>query len=338
MTTPQRPIDSGFDQHSTAADVLAGIDLTGRLAVVTGGYSGLGLETVRALSGAGATVIVPARRPAAAAEALADVPRTEVGELDLADLDSVHAFAARLLERGDAIDFLINNAAIMACPETRVGPGWEAQFATNHLGHFALTNLLWPALAADGGARVVALSSRGHRRSPIRWDDLQFEHGYDKWEAYGQAKTANVLFAVAARRARQGQRRARVRGPSGRHPDAAAAPPDARGDGRLRLDRRGRQSDASSSRRRSRARRPRRWAATAPLLDGIGGVYCEDCDIAEPASAEDETRGVAPYAVDPDEATRLWTVSARSRRRRATTDRLGFDRTAPRPTCSRAST
>jgi NAD(P)-dependent dehydrogenase (short-subunit alcohol dehydrogenase family) len=106
---------------------------------------------------------------------LAGVPRTEVDELDLGDMDSVHASATRLLERGRGIDVLINNAAIMACPETRVGPGWEAQFATNHLGHFALTNLLWPALAADGGARVVALSSRGHRRSPIRWDDLQFE-------------------------------------------------------------------------------------------------------------------------------------------------------------------
>ena len=290
--------------------MLAGIDLTGRLAVVTGGYSGLGLETVRALSGAGASVIVPARRPAAAAEALADVPRTEVGELDLADLDSVHAFAAQLLERGDSIDFLINNAAIMACPETRVGPGWEAQFATNHLGHFALTNLLWPALASDGGARVVALSSRGHRRSPIRWDDLQFERGYDKWEAYGQAKTANVLFAVRLDALGQdsGVRAFAV------HPGGILTPLQrhltrAEMAGFGWIDEDGNPTQQFKTPQQGAATAT--WAATAPLLDGIGGVYCEDCDIAEPASAEDETRGVAPYAVDPDEAARLWTVSAR---------------------------
>src|SRR3954447_13679015 len=195
--TPQKPIGSGFGPRSTAAEVLGGIDLTGKLALVTGGYSRLGLEAVRALTGAGAQVVVPARRPAHAEEALAaeSIP-AEIDELDLGDLDSVHAFAARFLASGRALDILINNAAIMACPETRVGAGWEAQFATNHLGHFALTNLLWPALAAGGGARVVALSSTGHKISPIRFDDLQFETGYDKWAAYGQAKTANSLFAV----------------------------------------------------------------------------------------------------------------------------------------------
>src|SRR4051812_35795561 len=196
MTTPQQPIGSGFGARSTAAEVLASVDLGGRLATVTGGYSGLGLETVRALSGAGATVVVPARRPAHAAEVLAGIERVEVDELDLGDLDSVHGFGRRMLDGGRGVDVLINNAAIMAAPETRVGPGWEAQFATNHLGHFALANLLWPLLAAAGGARVVALSSTGHKLSGIRWDDLMFEPGYDKWQAYGQAKTANSLFAV----------------------------------------------------------------------------------------------------------------------------------------------
>ena len=120
-----------------------------------------------------------------------------VDALDLGDLDSVRGVRRSACSTtGRGVDILINNAAIMACPETRVGPGWEAQFATNHLGHFALANLLWPLLADGGGARVVALTSTGHKRSGIRWDDLQFEHGYDKWEAYGQAKTANSLFAV----------------------------------------------------------------------------------------------------------------------------------------------
>lgn len=196
--TPQRGIGSGFGPRSTAQEVLRGIDLTGKLALVTGGYSGLGLETTRALAAAGARVVVPARRRAAAEETLADLTGSgavEVDTLDLADLDSVRAFADRFLASGRSIDIMIDNAGVMACPETRVGPGWEAQFATNHLGHFALVNRLWPALAA-GGARVVAVSSRGHQLSGIRWDDVHFARGYDKWLAYGQAKTANVLFAV----------------------------------------------------------------------------------------------------------------------------------------------
>src|SRR3954451_16560030 len=195
MASPQHKIGSGFGARTTAAGVLNGIALSGTLALVTGGYSGLGLEATRALTGAGAHVIVPARRPDAAAEALAGIDGTEIGELDLGDLDSVRAFADGFLESGRELDIIIDNAGIMATPETRVGPGWEAQFATNHLGHFALVNRLWPAIA-PGGARVVSVSSRGHNRSGIRWDDIQFEHGYDKWEAYGQAKTANVLFAV----------------------------------------------------------------------------------------------------------------------------------------------
>src|SRR5690242_11506413 len=152
MSTAQHKIGSGYDAHSTADDVLAGIDLTGRLAVVTGGYSGLGLETTRALTKAGARIVVPARRRATAEEALAGLDGVEVDELDLGDLESVRAFAERFLASGRNIDIMIDNAGIMACPETRVGPGWEAQFATNHLGHFALVNRLWPAIA-PGGAR-----------------------------------------------------------------------------------------------------------------------------------------------------------------------------------------
>lgn len=195
MSTAQHKIGSGFGATSTADEVLAGIDLTGKLALVTGGYSGIGLETTRALTRAGAHVVVPARRRSTAEEALTGVTGVEVDELDLADLDSVRGFAERFLAGGRTIDIVIDSAGIMACPETRVGPGWEAQFATNHLGHFALVNRLWPAIE-PGGARVVSVSSRAHHYSGIRWDDVHWRQGYDKWQAYGQAKTANVLFAV----------------------------------------------------------------------------------------------------------------------------------------------
>lgn len=194
MTDHQKPLGSGFGARTTASDVLAGIDLTGRCAIVTGGHSGLGLETTRALAAAGAHVIVGARNPEAARAAMHDVPNVIVDALDLEDLTSIHLFAKRLLAAESHLDMLINNAGIMACPEMRVGPGWEAQFATNHLGHFALTNLISPLL--EGGARVVSVSSAGHHASPIRWEDVQFTSGYDKWLAYGQSKTANALFAV----------------------------------------------------------------------------------------------------------------------------------------------
>lgn len=202
MTTPQRRIGSGFGHRSTADEVLAGIDLSGRTALVTGGYSGIGLETTRALARAGARVIVPARRRTVAQQAVGaiggiggGIGGVEIDELDLADPGSVRGFAERFLATGRDLHIVINNAGIMACPETRVGPGWEAQFATNHLGHYALVNRLWPAIAR-GGARVVAVSSGAHGITGIRWDDVHFERGYDAWQAYGQAKTANVLFAA----------------------------------------------------------------------------------------------------------------------------------------------
>ncbi|MGH2968775.1 MAG: SDR family NAD(P)-dependent oxidoreductase, partial [Solirubrobacteraceae bacterium] len=309
---PQHRIDSGFGPRSTAAEVLEGIDLSGRLAIVTGGYSGLGLETTRALCGAGARVVVPARRRAHAGEVLDGLDRVEVDELDLGDLDSVHAFARRMLDSGRSVDILINNAAIMACPETRVGPGWEAQFATNHLGHFVLANLLWPALAADGGARVVALSSTGHKISAIRFDDLQFETVYDKWRAYGQAKTANSLFAVQLDALGKDARvRAFAAHPGGimtplqrhlaREEMVASGWIDEQGNVNERF--KTPQQGASTS----------TWAATAPALEGMGGVYCENCDIAEPTivgSATARTEGVDAHAIDPEVAARLWTVSA----------------------------
>lgn len=310
MTTPQQKIGSGFGAQSTTREVLEGIDLTGKVAIVTGGYSGLGLETTRALAGAGAHVVVPARRPGTAEQALAGVNGVEVDELDLADLASVRAFAERFLASGRSAEIVINNAGIMACPETRVGPGWEAQFATNHLGHYALVNLLWPAIAHDG-ARVVSVSSAGHRRSPLRWDDVMFERGYDKWEAYGQAKTANALFAVQLDALGQaaGVRAfslhpGGIRTPLQRHLTTeemvAAGWIDEQGN-----------LIASGFKTPEQGAATEVWAATSPQLQGMGGVYCEDCDIAELVPADDTTAGgVREYAVNPDQAARLWALSA----------------------------
>ncbi|MFD3840667.1 SDR family NAD(P)-dependent oxidoreductase [Streptomyces sp. NPDC058642] len=309
MSTAQHKIGSGFDARSTADDVLAGLDLTGRLAVVTGGYSGLGLETTRALTKAGARVVVPARRPAVAGEAVAGIDGVEVDELDLGDLDSVRAFAERFLASDRRIDFMIDNAGIMACPETRVGPGWEAQFATNHLGHFALVNRLWPAIAP--GARVVSVSSRAHHFSGMRWDDVQWTRDYDKWQAYGQAKTANVLFAVHLD---QLGRESGVRAFS-LHPGGIFTPlqrhiPKAEMVERGWIDEDGNFLDPEGFKTPEQGAATQVWAATSPQLDGLGGVYLEDCDIAEPAVDGDQSSGVKAWATDPEQAARLWELSA----------------------------
>jgi NAD(P)-dependent dehydrogenase (short-subunit alcohol dehydrogenase family) len=309
VTTPQHKIGSGFGTHSTADDVLRGIDLSGKLALVTGGYSGIGLETTRALVRAGAQVLVPARRPAGAREALGG--GVEVDELDLADLASVRGFAERFLASGRAIDIVINSAGVMACPETRVGPGWEAQFATNHLGHYALVNRLWPAISSRD-ARVVAVSSAGHRRSAIRWDDVMFEHGYDKWAAYGQAKTANVLFAVHLDAlARDAGVRAFALHPGGiLTPLQRHLPRQEMVDAGW-IDEEGNPLNPTGFKTPEQGAATQVWAATSPQLDGLGGVYCEDCDIAEPApDGQEFTGGVRSYAVDPEQAARLWDLSA----------------------------
>ncbi|MDT7799112.1 MAG: hypothetical protein QOI78_2545 [Actinomycetota bacterium] len=310
MTTAQHKIGSGFGATTTAAEAVAGIDLTGKLAVVTGGYSGIGLAATRALTGAGAHVVVPARRRETAEQALEGLTGVEVGELDLGDLESVRAFAERFLATGRRIDLLITNAGIMACPETRVGPGWEAQFATNHLGHFALVNRLWPAVAE--GARVVALSSRGHHNSPIRWDDVMFTEGYDKWAAYGQAKTANVLFAVQLDKLAA----AKDVHAFALHPGGIMTPLQ-RHLSRAEMVERGWMDEAGTMlvefKTPEQGAATTVWAATSPQLAGLGGLYLEDCDVAE-LSPEDadglSPSGVRRYAVDPEQAERLWTLSA----------------------------
>ncbi|MEQ4726189.1 SDR family NAD(P)-dependent oxidoreductase [Nonomuraea sp. B19D2] len=302
MTTPQHKLGSGFGARSTADDVLRGIDLSGKLAIVTGGYSGLGLETSRALARAGAHVIVPARRRTIAHEAVEGIDGIEVDEVDLADLGSVHGFADRFLASGREIDILINNAGIMACSETRVGPGWEAQFAINHLGHYALVNLLWPAIARGGTARVVVVASGFDLVSGLRWDDVHFQHGYDKWQAYTQAKTANVLFAaeldVLGRDA--GVRAFSV------HPGYILTPLQRHLTKEEMIE--AGWIDASGKQVNDDFKTPAQgaatqvWAATSPQLAGKGGVYCMDCDIAEPFGDGME--------VDRGQTRRLWGLSA----------------------------
>jgi NAD(P)-dependent dehydrogenase (short-subunit alcohol dehydrogenase family) len=308
MTTPQQPIGSGFGATSTAYDVLAGVDLTGRLALVTGGYSGIGIEATRALVRAGAHVVVPARRPDRARQELAGLEGVEFGTLDLGDLDSVARFAEWFLGTGRSLDLVIDSAGIMACPETRVGPGWEAQLATNHLGHFALVNRLWPAIE-PGGARVVSVSSSGHHKSGMRWEDPDFATGYDKWIAYGQAKTANSLFAVQldALGRDAGVRAFAV------HPGGILTPLQRHLSREEQMekgwiDEHGTPLVEFKTPQQGAATQT--WAATSPALDGLGGVYLEDCDIARPYVDGGPRTGVRDWAVDPDEAARLWAFSA----------------------------
>ena len=309
------PLGSGFAAKSEPDHVLADIELDRTTVVVTGGYSGIGLETTKALAAHGARVIVPVRTPAKAADNLGTIEGDVVArEIDLADIGSVRSFAAGLSAELDSIDVLINNAGVMATPERRVGPGWEYQFGINHMGHFALTAALMPLLQHAETPRVVALSSLAHRRGGILWDDIHFEQNeYDKWRAYAQAKTANALFAVALS--------SRMEGFGGRafsvHPGGIFTPlqRDLDVEEQIQLgwlDQDGNPSEVAQAmfKTPSQGCTTTLWAATSPLLADLGGLYCEDCDVAQLVNADSPPfSGVAPHAVDPDEAERLWTVS-----------------------------
>ncbi|GAA5156118.1 SDR family NAD(P)-dependent oxidoreductase [Pseudonocardia eucalypti] len=298
-----------FGAASTAAEVVAGVDLTGRRIVVTGGASGIGVETARALAGAGAEVTLAVRDLAAGERTAAEIAGAgpvRVAHLDLADQASVAAFVAGWT---GPLHVLVNNAGVMAAPETRTPEGWELQFATNHLGHFALTTGLYPALreaaAATGGARIVSVSSSGHLRSPVVFEDIHFERrAYEPWSAYGQSKTANALLAVEATRRWAD--------------DGITANALMPGGIRTRLQRHVSEEELEAMRARLANRltwkNPEQGAATSvllavsPLLDGIGGRYFEDCNEAEPTESN-SARGVAAYALDPEAAERLWQVS-----------------------------
>ena len=304
---------SAFNQHSTTNEVIEGIDLNGKTALVTGASAGLGVETVRTLASAGAHVIMVARNEeklrAAQQMLLVENPafHLELQVLDLADLDSVRSGGAAILSGRATLDILINNAGVMACPLARTAQGFELQFGTNHLGHFLLTCLLMPALLAAPAARVVSLSSAGHKMAAVNFDDPNYLHrDYHKWPAYGAAKTANALFAVGleARLGAKGVHAYAVHpgmivtelgrhlvqedydmltasGPKGTAPAMKTVP----------------QGAASSI-----------WAATSAELNRLGGVYIEDCNVAQPA-VSGGNGGVESYAIDSALAEQLWQLS-----------------------------
>ncbi|HEV2986159.1 MAG TPA: oxidoreductase [Vicinamibacterales bacterium] len=303
--TPQTPIGSGFGPHTTASEVLSGRDLGGKIAIVTGGYSGVGLDTTRALAEAGATVIVPARTLNKARASILGIPRVELDTLDLIDPESVDAFAKRFLDSGRPLDILINNAGIMAPPLERDARGYESQFATNHLGHFQLTARLWQALKQANSARVVSVSSTGIRFGGVDFDDPSFtRHPYDKWKAYGQSKSANALFAVALdRRGQPGGVRAFAVHPGRISTDLARYLTEAETaiGGTYKTTEQGAATSV--------------WCATSPQLEGKGGVFCLDVDVAEVVrdfslqGTGQMLSGVLPWAIDPDLAERLWRLS-----------------------------
>ena len=320
MATLQKPIGSGFGAASTAGDVIKGIDLSGKIAIVTGGYSGIGVETARALRSAGARVIVPTRDRDKAATALRGID-VEVETMDLLDPVSVDAFAERFLASGRPLHILVNSAGIGGAPLTRDARGYELHFATNHLGHFQLAMRLWPALRKASGARVVAVSAWAHSRAPMMFEDINFEHrDYVPWMAYGQSKTANILFALAL------DERAKAHGVRAfsLHPGSIVstglskyvAPEVLRAAGLVDEDGNPIIDPAKNMKTVEQGAATSVWCATSPQLEGIGGVYCQNSDIAPLVTEKlganpigSMALGVMPHAVDPDAADRLWSMS-----------------------------
>ena len=313
------PITSAFGARSSALDVIQGMSLSGHKAIVTGGASGLGLETSKALACAGAHVTLAVRNLAqgeAAAMAIRiEFPQAQlrVAHMDLSDLASVRQFAADWMASHPALAILINNAAIMACPLTRTAQGWEAQFATNHLGHFALTSALLPALKtaaqATGDARVVSLSSSGHKISGIDFGDIHYtQREYNKWKAYGQAKSANALFALGmhCKFAADGITANAVH-PGGIMTGLQKFLPleEMRALGWLKAD----DTPLDLFKTPPQGASTSVWAATAPQLKGHGGLYLEDCQQGLPAEPTNRISGYSPHIADLAAALQLWEVS-----------------------------
>lgn len=310
----QQPIGSGFTATSTASDVIKGIDLSGRVAIVTGGYTGIGLETTRTLAAAGATVIVPARSIEKAKENLAGIANVELAEMDLMDPDSIDTFAAMFLALGRPLHLLINNAGIMFVPLRRNSRGLESQLATNYLAPFRLTARLWDALKKANGARVINVSSQGHQFAPFNFDDPNFEHrDYETLQAYGQSKTALNLFSLElANRANPfGVRAYSV------HPGNIWGTELAREAPVELLQQFGFYDDKgnivpeviASLKTIPQGAATTIWCATSPSLDNISGVYCEDADIANLSLGQEMSSGVKPYSVDAVDAKRLWPLT-----------------------------
>ena len=314
----QKPINSGFSNKSEPKDILKNIDLHNKVAIVTGGYSGIGLETTKALVAVGANVIIPAKRPEIANQNLNGVvSETNIIKMDLGNLNSVKNFTNSFKENFNTLSLLINNAGIMACPETRVGDNWESQFAINHIGHFLLTRELMNILADTQGSRFVSLSSSAHALTGILWDDIHFnKQPYNKWMAYGQSKTASSLIAIELNKKMKdyGVESFSV------HPGGIITPLQRYLEKEEMIalgwmDEDGSPSELAKNffKSPSQGASTTLWCATSNDLNGLGGVFCEDCDIAKRKSEVDESlqryTGVANWAVDTDEATRLWELS-----------------------------
>ena len=314
----QTPTRSGFHSKTNANEITNGIDLNEKIAIVTGGYSGIGLETTRELVATGAKVIIPAKRTEVAVQNLEGIVSKEnIVEMDLGNLNSVKKFTEDFKESFGKLDLLINNAGIMACPETRIGNGWESQFAVNHIGHFLLTKELMDSMAENDNAKFVSLSSSAHSLTGILWDDIHFQNNpYDKWMAYGQSKTASSLIAIEFHR---------------RMVDKGGSDFSVRTGGVLTplqrllqkeemvalgwMDENGLPSEMVKNffKTSSQGASTTLWCATSSSLNGIGGVFCEDCDIAKRKNEVDDSLqryfGVADWAVDTEEASKLWDVT-----------------------------
>ncbi|WP_426480387.1 SDR family NAD(P)-dependent oxidoreductase [Chryseobacterium sp. R2ACT005] len=318
----QQPVQSGFNAYSTAQEVIKGIDLTGKTVIITGGYAGIGLETTKALSSAGAHIIIPARDIEKARKNLSGIENFELEEMDLMNPASIDAFAERFTASGRSLDLLINNAGIMWVPLRRDSRGLESQLATNYLGQFHLTAKLWPALKKANGARVISVSSYGHQMSPFDFEDPNFEkRDYDTLSGYGQSKTACNLFAIELdERGKEFNIRAYSLHPGsvygtdlgreepvelfkqlGTHDENGNIKPEV--EARLKTVPQGAATTI--------------WCAVSPQLNEIGGVYCENCDIAEVDRGQIEhrfdepatIRGVQPYSIDKKNAKELWKLS-----------------------------
>ncbi|WP_144765848.1 SDR family NAD(P)-dependent oxidoreductase [Curtobacterium sp. 9128] len=320
MITDQHPIGSGFGPTSTADDVLAGVDLTGRTVVVTGGHSRLGHEVSRALAAAGASVTVAARDVERGAAAVRDVPGVEVEQLDLTDPASIDAFAERWLASGRPLHALVNNAATLFTPELqRDARGNERSFSTAHLGHFQLTRALLPALLEARRARVLTVTSGAARFGQIRWDDLAFADGYDPGAAYGQAKRANVLFTVELDRRYAGTGiRAFAAHPGvviGPGPHAPERIDSYRAQGLVDADGTTVIDPENGKKTIEQGAATIVFGAVSPVLDGVGGVYLKDGEVAplddeiRPLTADSIPADANSAMLDAEDARRLWAVS-----------------------------
>lgn len=311
----QKPLMSGFGAKTEPSEILENINLADKTVIITGGYSGIGLETTKAIKANGARVLIPAKRLDVATKELSGIiPREDIFEMDLADLSSVKSFTDSFNTANGTLDILINNAGIMACPETRVYKNWESQFAVNQIGHFVLTKELMNSMKNAKKSRLVSLSSSAHQISAIRWDDVHFNNApYEKWAAYGQSKTASSLLAIEfdSQMKEFGGRGFSV------HPGGILTPLQRhlaneemvalgwkKEDGTL--------SDMAAKffKSPSQGSSTTLWCATSSMLENMGGVFCENCDVAERKVNLDESMtrffGVADWAVDSDDARKLW--------------------------------